>query len=106
MDESTFSALADALLDRIADLVDDSLGDDVDVDAVGGVLTLSLPGGGQYVLNKHAPNRELWLSSPVSGAWHFAHDGQAWISTRTPKADLVVLLADEIAAKFGVRLEF
>ena len=31
-----------------------------------GVLTLSLGlGKGTYVLNKQAPNRQLWLSSPV-----------------------------------------
>ena len=31
-----------------------------------GVLTLALgPGKGTYVLNKQAPNRQLWLSSPV-----------------------------------------
>jgi frataxin-like iron-binding protein CyaY len=31
-----------------------------------GVLTLAMgPGKGTYVLNKQAPNRQLWLSSPV-----------------------------------------
>jgi frataxin len=33
-----------------------------------GVLTLKLgEGRGTYVINKQAPNRQLWLSSPVSG---------------------------------------
>jgi frataxin len=102
IDETRFHALADAILERIAEAVDSSLGDDIDVDSQGGIVTLSLAGGGQYVLNKHAPNREVWLSSPVSGAWHFApaEDGE-WVSTREPKARLRRLLADELTARFG-----
>ena len=102
LDESRFHALADAVLDHIAEAVDSALGDAIDVEAQGGIVTLSLEGGGQYVLNKHAPNREVWLSSPVSGAWHFApaEDGQ-WISTREPKVCLTTLLGGELTAKFG-----
>ena len=102
-DESRFHALADSLLDRIAEAIDAALGDEIDVEYQGGIVTLSLEGGGQYVLNKHAPNRELWLSSPVSGAWHFApaEDGE-WVSTREPRARLTKLLGGELTAKFGV----
>lgn len=32
-----------------------------------GVLTLHFPPHGTYVLNKQPPNRQIWLSSPVSG---------------------------------------
>ncbi len=104
LDENRFAALADATLERMADAVDDALGDTVDVDLQGGILTLSLPGGGQYVLNKHGPNREVWLSSPVSGAWHFAWSGDEWVSTREPPAVLGHLLAGELAARFGTTL--
>ena len=103
LDETRFHGLADALLDRIAEAVDAALGDDIDVETQGGVVTLSIEGGGQYVLNKHAPNRELWLSSPVSGAWHFSssEDGE-WISTREPRVRLITLLSGELATRFGV----
>lgn len=30
-----------------------------------GVLTLSLAGRGTYVINKQAPNHQIWSSSPV-----------------------------------------
>jgi len=36
-----------------------------------GVLTLSFPPSGTYVLNKQPPNRQIWLSSPVSGPKRF-----------------------------------
>ena len=32
-----------------------------------GVLTLIFPPHGTYVLNKQPPNKQIWLSSPVSG---------------------------------------
>lgn len=32
-----------------------------------GVLTLKFPPAGTYVLNKQPPNKQIWLSSPISG---------------------------------------
>ena len=32
-----------------------------------GVLTVKLGEAGTYVINKQAPNQQIWLSSPVSG---------------------------------------
>lgn len=32
-----------------------------------GVLTLSFPPIGTYVINKQPPNKQIWLSSPISG---------------------------------------
>ena len=31
------------------------------------MLTLVLPPAGTYVLNKQPPNKQIWLSSPISG---------------------------------------
>ena len=72
MDQPAFERQAAALLERLFDRIDDALGDELDVDYEAGILTLKLADGRTYLLNKHAPNREIWLSSPLSGAWHFA----------------------------------
>ncbi|KAI5302395.1 Mitochondrial chaperone Frataxin, partial [Ascosphaera atra] len=32
-----------------------------------GVLTIEAPGIGTYVLNKQPPNKQIWLSSPITG---------------------------------------
>ena len=106
MDQSTFDRLATALLERFFDRIDADLGDDIDVDYEAGILTLKFADGRTYLLNKHAPNREIWLSSPVSGAWHFAYVAadDVWRSTR-PVAqgpdDLVAMLQAELAALTG-----
>jgi frataxin len=101
MDESAFTSLAAETLDRFAEAIDDALGDEIDVEMSGGILTLSLAAGGQYVLNAHAPNREIWLSSPTSGAWHFAPRDGGWVSVRDGKTDLVGLLTAELESRFG-----
>lgn len=32
-----------------------------------GVLNVTFPGIGTYVINKQPPNKQIWLSSPISG---------------------------------------
>ena len=97
MTEAEFDRLATATLGRIAETLEEALGGGAEVDFQGGIVTVSLDEGGEYVINKHAPNRQIWLSSPVSGAAHFAFDAasKAWISTRSNRV-LGELLAEEL----------
>jgi len=54
--------------------------EDVDVEYSAGVLTLTFPPNGTYVINKQPPNKQIWLSSPISGPkrydWVMSGDGQ------------------------------
>lgn len=100
LDESRFHALADATLRELMDRIEAGPGDDYEVDIQGGVMTIEAEDGAQFVLNKHAPNRQLWLSSPKSGAWHFAWNEAAWVSTR----DKAVSLTEVLARDLGVAL--
>lgn len=107
MNQGEFERRAGEVLDALFEQIEDQLGDWLDVDMAGGILQIELPDGGAYVVNKHAPNREIWLSSPKSGAWHFApEDGGGWRSTRGAE-ELTALLAAELAAASGraVRLD-
>ncbi|KAJ9484464.1 hypothetical protein VN97_g8900 [Penicillium thymicola] len=42
-------------------------GSDVEAEYSAGVLNISVPALGTYVLNKQPPNKQIWLSSPISG---------------------------------------
>ena len=83
--------------------------EDADADLREGVLTIELDSGGTYIVNKHAPNREIWVSSPKSGAWHFAFDAarNAWCDTRgrggAETLTLEQLLAEELDAAAVLR---
>jgi frataxin len=98
MSESAFEALADSLLASL----EEALGDDADAELQGGVLNLEADDG-TWVVNKHAPTQQVWLSSPRSGARHYAFDSASgqWKDTRGGP-DLLALLSAEL----GVALEW
>lgn len=101
--DADFESRAEAELQRLMARLDDKLGATVDVEFQNGILTLDLEDGGQYVINRHGPNKEIWLSSPRSGAWHFKYDaaGSVWRSTRGA-GELAALLNQELAAVTGI----
>ena len=78
-----YVALADECLDTILEKADELSDerDDVEVELASGVLTLKTPEG-TWVLNKQVPNRQLWLSSPVSGPCRYEHVDGTWTHTR------------------------
>mmetsp|Transcript_3721 Transcript_3721/g.7113 ORF Transcript_3721/g.7113 Transcript_3721/m.7113 type:complete len:144 (+) Transcript_3721:243-674(+) len=110
--EVDFSRTAESVLEQIGDAVSDqqSLGQgpsDLDVEFSQGVLTLQLgEQHGTYVLNTQTPNRQIWLSSPVSGPWRYHWDDEVgqWRSTRDDH-ELVWRLADELKTLCNITLE-
>ena len=60
-------------------------------------------GEGTWVVNKHAPTRQIWLSSPKSGARHYAFDAASGLWKDTRGGD--DLLA-HLSAELGVALEW
>ncbi|KAE8361916.1 hypothetical protein BDV27DRAFT_24037 [Aspergillus caelatus] len=42
-------------------------GADIEAEYSAGVMNIVLPSVGTYVLNKQPPNKQIWLSSPISG---------------------------------------
>ncbi|HET6160473.1 MAG TPA: iron donor protein CyaY [Dongiaceae bacterium] len=106
MNQVQFERRAAEILESLFEQIEDQLGDWLDVEMTGGILQLELPDGGAYVINKHGPNQEIWLSSPKSGAWHFgSDDGAFWRSTRGAE-ELPALLAGELAAASGRAVQF
>ncbi|CAG8476764.1 7763_t:CDS:2 [Paraglomus occultum] len=59
----------------------DELGDTIELDGYdveysSGVLTLKLGSYGTYVINKQPPNKQIWLSSPISGPKRYEYDSR------------------------------
>lgn len=79
MKESDFHRLADRELAALSDALEEADAKGLlELEEQGGVLTVQLNGGKSYVISKHGPSCQIWLSSPVSGGLHFAHDGARW----------------------------
>lgn len=81
--------------------------DDFDADLSQGVLTINLGSHGTYVLNTQTPNRQIWLSSPLSGPWRYAwHPNRAeWVSSRDGHS-LARRLAEEFSDAFEQTVSF
>jgi frataxin len=92
MSNFAFESLADSLLDTL----EEEIGSHADTERQGGVLTIEGEGG-TWVVNKHAPTRQVWLSSPKSGARHYALEEASglWADTRGG-SDLLTTLSLEL----------
>ena len=107
--ESEFEQMAEALLGRLAEAIEATEADGVEVEHQGALLNVEIEGqdgrkGGVFVVSKHAPTRQIWLSSPISGASHYAFDGKSWRSTRD-EAELLSRLVAELGQAAGIALD-
>ncbi len=105
--ESEFVALADRVLMSIGAALDvavDISDADVDWSLNDGILTIDCGDSGKVIINRHVPNRELWVAAK-SGGFHFKDDAGVWRDTRTGDA-LVTVLTRLLQAQSGVEIAF
>ena len=103
--ETAFIAATDATLATIGEALDEALeSSDADVDwsLNDGILEIDDGSGGKLIVNRHVPNRELWVAAR-SGGFHFApRDGQ-WRDTRSG-AELGTTLAALLKSQAGLSM--
>lgn len=81
MTESEFLTVSDALLDALQRALD-SADLDLDYQLNGGVLEIEFDSGEKMIVNRHAPNQEIWVAARTGG-YHFSLDAdQRWINRR------------------------
>ncbi|GGY12345.1 iron donor protein CyaY [Paludibacterium paludis] len=97
MTESEFLDLTDALLENLQNALDDQ---EIDVDYAlnGGVLELAFDNGAKIIVNRHLPNREMWVAAKRGGFHYAFRDGQ-WVNTRdgSSLSDMLETLIGETA---------
>jgi len=103
LNESEFVALSDRVLGAIGAAIDQS-GEDLDWSENDGVLTIESPGGSRVIVNRHLPNRELWVAAR-SGGYHFRSDGERWGDTRSGE-ELGATLARLLREQADATIEF
>ncbi|GAA5828351.1 hypothetical protein JCM5353_004802 [Sporobolomyces roseus] len=99
LSDQAYSRASDATMDSLTDYLEDHfdslpshISQQYDIEysrsqcGKSGVLTVKLGDKGTYVVNKQPPNKQIWLSSPISGpkrydfdpkerTWFYARDG-------------------------------
>ena len=108
MDETLFNSLANPFLESIFEEIEEKDVDMlIDADLNDGILTLELDSGQQYVVSKHAPSKQVWLSSPLSGGLHYDYndDTESWELTKDGSR-LNELLTKELYQLTGTAFDF
>ncbi|RKP39812.1 hypothetical protein BJ085DRAFT_19878, partial [Dimargaris cristalligena] len=92
----------ESLLDYLEEFGESTSLPGFDVEYSSGVLTLELGEHGTYVINKQPPNKQIWLSSPLSGPKRFDYDTTEgkWFYSRD-QTTLDGLLNQELSAVFN-----
>jgi CyaY protein len=103
MTESEFNEVADAVFARIEQAIDDS-GADIDYDSNGSVMEIEFADGSKVIVNRHVPNREIWLAAK-SGGFHYALQDDRWFSQRDG-SELFAKLSDLVQLGTGNKLDF
>jgi len=83
-EDTAFLARADATLAAIGAALDDAIAaSDVDVDwsLNDGILEIDCGPKGKLIVNRHVPNREIWVAARAGGFHYRAVDGR-WRDTR------------------------
>ncbi|GAB5606385.1 iron donor protein CyaY [Sideroxyarcus sp. TK5] len=96
MTESEFNTLADQVFQRIEHALDAT---DIDYDSNGMVMEIEFDDGSKVIINRHVPNREIWLAAR-SGGFHFGWQNGRWASQRDGD-ELYAKLSDLISSGAG-----
>lgn len=96
---------------QIEDMVDEgafdeSLGENTEVEVTNsdGVLNISIGKSNTFIISRQTPSRQLWLSSPISGPWHYNFDAvkRDWLCTKG-ETNFYDRLDTEFTKAFGVQ---
>jgi CyaY protein len=104
--DSDFTTAADATLDAIGRALDAALAhSDADVDWTlnDGILEIEGEDGGKLIVNRHVPNREIWVAARAGG-YHFRSAEGRWLDTRSGD-ELGAALARLLKAQAGVEVD-
>ncbi|HJD55804.1 MAG TPA: iron donor protein CyaY [Rickettsia endosymbiont of Pyrocoelia pectoralis] len=100
MNNTEFNKIAEKTITYIADKIEEHDKDGIiDVDSQGDILNLETSKG-TYVINKQSAAKEIWLSSPVSGPYHFFYDQGEW--KNRAGLELMTILTNELGFQFKI----
>ncbi len=99
MSINDFITTADELITKIADQIENSdPTGNKDIDLNGGILVIN-DERGTFIINRQTPAKEVWLSSPISGPYHFfLNDDGKWITKNA------TLLEDVLDREFSIHI--
>ena len=107
MNDSEYMDCAEALLKAVeadCDRINDETDADMDVQRVGGMVTLTFSNRSQIVVNQQKPLHEIWLATKTGGFHYRWVDGQ-WQDTKG-QGEFFAALSRNASAQAGQDLRF
>jgi len=105
--DSEFILAADRALAAIGAALDAALATsdaDVDWNLNDGILEIECADGGKLIINRHVPNREIWVAARAGG-FHFKPAAGAWRDTRSGD-ELGAALTALVGVQAGLAVAF
>ena len=96
MDEALFLQEAQKTLKSLLESLEQIAGD-FDVEESPEGLTVDFADGKQLLVTKHSVSKQLWVSSPISGASHYHLTEGSWQNTRGGGGKLEELVLGDTA---------
>lgn len=95
---SEYGRIADEYLENMSDELEELSMDHegIEIELVQGVLTVTVPPNGTYVINRQPANKQIWLSSPISGPNRFDSIQSKWIALKDGSS-LTEIMENEIS---------
>ncbi|SMC17031.1 CyaY protein [Andreprevotia lacus DSM 23236] len=103
MTESEFLDLSDAIFARI-DTAFEEAGLDVETLLAGNVLEIEFDDGSKIIVNRHVPNKEMWIAAK-SGGYHYRQVDGVWRNTRG-EGEFFADLAAAVSQQGGEAFQF
>ena len=104
--ETDFIASADATLAAIGNALDralDASDADADWSLNDGILEIDCDDRGKLIVNRHVPNREIWVAARAGG-FHFRAADGIWRDTRSGE-ELAAALKRLLRAQAGIEVD-
>lgn len=102
-----FNQVADEYLNKITFNLEkiQIKSNEIDYELTDDVLEIDIKNQKKYVINKQYTNKQLWLSSPLSGPMRFDYIKGNWISIRQ-NISMTELLLKELSIELNTKIFF
>ncbi len=102
MTETEFIALAQKTFDDLEAYLE-ALGEDLDIERQGNVLTIETDDGFQIVINQQTPMKQIWLAS-LKGGYRFDWIDSHWLESAKSQT-IEAVLSTLLTRKLGHKVE-
>ncbi|KAF8818579.1 iron donor protein CyaY [Rickettsia endosymbiont of Cardiosporidium cionae] len=104
MSQQEFLSFFHKLLHYINDRLDEhAISDNIEADVSNEVLTITIDDCKTFVINKQCSLKEIWVSSPFTGPYHFKLDTDSNLWKDSSNNELFSLITHEIGVTFNYR---